>query len=152
MRSLLLLFLLISIQSKLMSQNNPAKQTPVFNHGALYVTDFKKSVEFYTQVMGFDTVPEPFKDGRHAWFRIGEGLTLHVIGGAPAVKEYYLSHHLCFSVGSLKDFIAVLDKNKIEWGDSKGKTTTITLRADGVQQIYFKDPDGYWIEVNDEKM
>jgi lactoylglutathione lyase len=24
----------------------------------------------------------------------------------------------------------------------------INIRADGVKQIFFQDPDGYWIEVN----
>jgi lactoylglutathione lyase len=28
---------------------------------------------------------------------------------------------------------------------------TAGLRPDGVRQIYFQDPDGYWIEVNDAK-
>jgi len=27
----------------------------------------------------------------------------------------------------------------------------VQLRPDGIQQIYFQDPDGYWIEVNDDK-
>ena len=25
----------------------------------------------------------------------------------------------------------------------------ITIRADGIRQIYFQDPDGHWIEIND---
>jgi len=25
------------------------------------------------------------------------------------------------------------------------------VRPDGVRQIYFQDPDGYWLEVNDSK-
>ena len=25
------------------------------------------------------------------------------------------------------------------------------IRPDGVKQIYFQDPDGYWIEVDDDK-
>jgi hypothetical protein len=33
---------------------------------------------------------------------------------------------------------------------AKGKNT-IDLRADRVHQLYFNDPDGYEIEVNDRK-
>ena len=65
------------------------KQKPVFNHAALYVVDLKKSSDFYLKVMGFDAVPEPFNDGKHAWFRIGTATTLHVIQGAAAMKDYY---------------------------------------------------------------
>jgi catechol-2,3-dioxygenase len=25
------------------------------------------------------------------------------------------------------------------------------VRPDGVKQIYFQDPEGYWIEINDDK-
>ena len=34
-------------------------------------------------------------------------------------------------------------------GDLLGTPGAITLRPDGIQQIYFRDPDGYWIEMND---
>jgi lactoylglutathione lyase len=27
----------------------------------------------------------------------------------------------------------------------------MTNRVDGVHQVFLKDPDGYWIEVNDAK-
>jgi len=27
----------------------------------------------------------------------------------------------------------------------------VTNRVDGVHQIYLKDPDGYWLEINDAK-
>jgi len=27
----------------------------------------------------------------------------------------------------------------------------VTVLSDGVSQIYLQDPDGYWIEVNDDK-
>ena len=32
-----------------------------------------------------------------------------------------------------------------------GEKSAVTKRVDGVQQIYFQDPDGYWIEVNDAR-
>jgi len=27
----------------------------------------------------------------------------------------------------------------------------VTTRPDGVHQIWFQDPDGYWLEINDVK-
>jgi lactoylglutathione lyase len=27
----------------------------------------------------------------------------------------------------------------------------VTNRVDGVKQFYFKDPDAYWLEINDAK-
>jgi lactoylglutathione lyase len=45
----------------------------------------------------------------------------------------------------------VLEKNKIEYENWAGQKMTVTTRVDGVKQIYFKDPDGYWIEINDAR-
>jgi lactoylglutathione lyase len=32
-----------------------------------------------------------------------------------------------------------------------GRKTCGDNRVDGIKQIYLQDPDGYWIEVNDDK-
>jgi lactoylglutathione lyase len=124
-------------------------QKPVFNHLALYVTDLQKSTNFYRDVIGLDTVPEPFHDGRHTWFAIGPTGRLHVIAGAATTAVHVKDNHLCFSVPSVNDFVKRLNKANIPYEDWPGKAQSITTRVDGVKQVYFKDPDGYWIEVND---
>lgn len=58
--------------------------------------------------------------------------------------------HLCFSVPSIEDFIANLDKHKIDYTNWPGTAKEPTVRVDGVKQIYFQDPDGHWIEVNND--
>lgn len=124
---------------------------PALNHIAIYVVDLKKSTFFYQQVIGLDTIPEPFHDGKHTWFSIGIKSHLHLIQGAAAATEHPKNSHLCFSVGSVDLFIASLKKNNIEYENWAGEKNTVTTRVDGVKQLYFKDPDGYWIEINDAK-
>ena len=34
---------------------------------------------------------------------------------------------------------------------ARGEAFKMTNRVDGVHQVFLKDPDGYWIEVNDAK-
>jgi lactoylglutathione lyase len=51
----------------------------------------------------------------------------------------------------MEEFIANLNKNEISYENWPGESNKITTRPDGVKQIYFKDPDGYWIEINDDK-
>jgi lactoylglutathione lyase len=121
------------------------------NHIALYVEDLGKSTRFYKDVLGLDTVPEPFKDGLHAWFKIGNGLTLHIIQGPKEKLMQYRNTHTCFSVRDIDHFIQHLTKAGINYEDVKGKQQAVTTRVDGVKQIYFKDPDGYWIEINNDK-
>jgi lactoylglutathione lyase len=48
---------------------------------------------------------------------------------------------------SVPDFITRLTKAGIAY-DLQGALGAITLRPDEIQQIYFRDPDGYWIEMN----
>ena len=58
---------------------------------------------------------------------------------------------MCFDFMDDPEFIKNLEKNKIEYEDWAGTKMKVTNRVDGVKQIYFRDPDGYWIEINDAK-
>lgn len=131
--------------------NAQMKKNPTLNHVAIYVHDLQKSANFYKNIIGLESIPEPFHDGRHEWFRIGEHSQLHLIKGAKSLEEHDKDSHLCFSVSSMEDFIKNLDKNNVLYEDWPGKPNKITTRPDGVKQIYFKDPDGYWIEINDDR-
>ena len=145
------MYKLLTLSVLLFIGQNSYSQKAILNHTAIYVVDAQKSVVFYKQILGLDTIPEPFHDGKHAWFRTGPGLALHIIEGAPAKKEYYKNQHTCFSVGSVQNFITLLQKNNITWEDRDGTKMAVTTRLDGVKQIWLQDPDGYWIEVNDAK-
>lgn len=133
------------------SLSTSAQTTPRINHIAFYVVDLKTSSDFYDNIVGLDTIPEPFHDGRHTWFLIGPKAHLHIISGATQKTPKDKNSHLCFSVPSVTDFIERLKKNNIEFESWAGEKNTYTNRVDGVKQIYFKDPDGFWIEVNDAK-
>ena len=127
------------------------KITPKLNHIAHYVVDLKLSGDFYMKIIGLDSIPEPFHDGKHIWLSVGYKTHLHLIQGASGPSILPKNSHLCFTVTSVADFIKVLDKNKIEYENWAGDKMSVTTRVDGVKQIYFKDPDGYWLEINDAK-
>jgi lactoylglutathione lyase len=132
-------------------KNAVPTKSPTLNHIAQYVVNLQTSTSFYQNIVGLDTIPEPFHDGRHTWFSVGNKSHLHLIQGAKEYTTKEKNTHLCFSVKSITKFIEVLTKNKIEYENWKGEKFAITKRVDGVQQIYFNDPDGYWIEINDAK-
>lgn len=133
------------------AQSKANKPKAVLNHTAIYVKDVKASATFYQTIVGLDTIAEPFHDGKHAWFRIAPGVAMHIIQGATEKKEYYKNQHTCFSVASVDAFAAMLKKNNIPWEDRDGAKLAITIRVDGVKQLWLQDPDGYWIEINDAK-
>jgi len=126
------------------------KKNPTLNHVAVNVFDLQISADFYKNIIGLESIPEPFHDGLHEWFSIGERSQLHLIKGAKSIEKRDKDSHLCFSVFSMEDFIANLDKNKVWYGNWPGEPNKITTRPDGVQQIFFKDPDEYWIEINND--
>jgi lactoylglutathione lyase len=133
------------------SSSASAQNKPRLNHIALYVMDLQKSTSFYKNVVGLDTIPEPFHDGRHTWFSIGAIGHLHIISGAAAKTPHDKNTHLCFSVDSINEFVTNLKKNGVEFENWAGEKNTVTNRVDGVKQLYFRDPDGYWVEINDAK-
>lgn len=121
------------------------------NHIAIYVHELKRSTDFYENVLMLQKIDEPFKDGKHTWFTLGPAGSLHLIEGAEANIKRDKNDHLCFSVKSIEDFIANLDKHKIEYTNWPGTAKAPTVRVDGVKQVYFQDPDGHWIEINNAK-
>ena len=121
------------------------------NHIALYVQDLQQSTQFYLHVIGLDSIPEPFHDGKHTWFLIGPKSHLHIISGVQLALPKEKNTHLCFTVPSVQDFIPRLTKYKVPYENWVGEKMAVTNRVDGVKQIYFQDPDGYWIEINDAK-
>jgi lactoylglutathione lyase len=139
-----------SMAALFVSLSAMAQNKPRLNHIARYVVDLKSSTQFYQQVVGLDTIPEPFHDGRHTWFSIGIHGHLHIISGATAKAPHDKNTHLCFSVLSINDYVANLKKNGVEYENWAGEKNTVTTRVDGVKQLYFRDPDGYWIEINDD--
>ena len=126
------------------------KKSPTLNHIAHYVVNLKVSTDFYLNIVGLDSIPEPFHDGLHTWLSMGGKAQLHLIAGAPAGLVHDKYNHLCFSVTSMENFVAALTKANIPYQDWPGKPNTITTRPDGIKQIFFTDPDGYWIEVNND--
>ena len=145
---ILLAIALFSFHNQSQSQS---KKMPSFNHLAINVADLKKSNSFYANIIGLDTIPEPFHDNKHTWFSLGTKMALHVIESSVRPTIFYKGNHLCFSVASVEQITKMLKKHTIKWEDWQGAAYGILARPDGVKQIYLQDPDGYWIEINDAK-
>jgi lactoylglutathione lyase len=126
-------------------------QGPHFSHQTIFVTDLDRSANFYEKVMELKRISEPFHDGKHVWFRVSEHGQLHVVSGAKEDVPHDINIHLAFSVPSMEAFTRHLDAAHVKYGNWAQDSKTPQLRPDKVKQIYLQDPDGYWIEVNDDK-
>lgn len=47
--------------------------------------------------------------------------------------------------------MARLDQAHVRYGTWQGEQKLTTVRPDGIKQVYFQDPDNFWLEVNDDK-
>lgn len=154
MRSIFIPFVLtvlFTAQIKMTMAQTEKKEAPtLLNHIAVYVADLQKATVFYETVFGLKQIPEPFKDGKHTWFTLGAAGQLHIIAGAKQNISYEKNNHLCFSVPSVDEFVLKLKTKGVAFENWAGVAGAVTKRVDGIKQIYFKDPDGHWLEVNDD--
>ncbi len=119
-----------------------------YDHFALEVQDLKKVGDYYSEVLLLEEIPHPSEPMGFRWFRIHGNTQLHLIGKDTVPVENRKSEHLCLSVSDLEAFIRHLEKSNVPYWDWPGKPGAVTLRADGVRQIYLKDPESNWIEIN----
>lgn len=113
----------------------------------LIVKDFKKSMDFYTNIMGFEVNS---KDGVFADFKLGEtSLAIFEKSGATSMlSEKYMNVGggavIAFQTKNLNMYV---DDVKKKGGNIvEGPKTTEW----GQKVVYFLDPDGNIIEVSEE--
>lgn len=121
-----------------------------YNHSALSVQDVERSAAFYKTVLNLKEITNRTQKDGIRWFATGDGKELHLVS---TVKEPVILNkalHIAFSTddADFDHFIKTLKSLKITYSDWPGEQNKITIRADGVKQIYLQDPDGNWIEVN----
>ena len=121
-----------------------------FDHYAIFVDDLERSAEFYRSVLGLEEIPDPFRDGRHIWFRVGGNLQLHIITPRGTETRPTADVHFAFRVPSVAEFAAHLASAGVGYGAMKPDSQIVT-RPDGIRQTYFQDPDGHWLEANEAK-
>lgn len=121
------------------------------DHTSLIVNQLDKTADFYGKILNLKEIPHPTKAPGFRWFTLQGNSQLHLIYKDTVVMKKHKSMHLCLSTPKLDALIKHLENNHIPYEDWPGKKSAVTLRADGVRQIYIQDPEGYWVEINDAK-
>jgi catechol 2,3-dioxygenase-like lactoylglutathione lyase family enzyme len=121
-----------------------------FNHVAISVIDVNRSADFYHNILDLKEITNRSEIPGIRWFNLREGQELHLISIVKEKVEVNKAVHLAVATPHFDSFVKKLEANKILFSDWPGKPNTVNIRADGIKQIFFQDPDGYWIEVNSE--
>lgn len=117
-------------------------------HVVLRARDLRRSVDFYTNVLGFkvsDVYPEEMVPGGMVFMRCNRdhhGVAL--VGGMAGPAEKHEMHHMAFEVDSLDEVFRARDHLR------KHKVPLVFegRRRAGVQiAVEFLDPDGHHLEI-----
>ncbi len=121
-----------------------------FNHIALSVKNVNQSIEFYQKVLQLDEIKNTASDSETRWLSLNEGKQLHLIPRPNSEIKINKAVHFALSTSDLDSVISNLKKLNITFSDWLDNPNQIYIRKDGIKQIYFQDPNGYWIEINDD--
>lgn len=119
-----------------------------FDHYTIKVNNLSESAEFYKKVLGLSEITNRTEKSYIRWFSLGDG-ELHIVERGSENIETDVGVHLALKLIDFDSFLSQLKKNGITSHNSKGEPGSYTTRTDGIRQVYFQDPDDYWIEVNE---
>lgn len=114
------------------------------HHVARVTKQPEASTRFYRDVLGFAEIPRPDFDFRGAWL-YNYGIQIHIIENhplAPADPERKIDprgNHLAFAVDDIEQAKQRLREHGIEFVEM--------VNAGGIHQVFFRDPDGHFIEL-----
>ena len=131
--------------------SNAQSFSPKFDHYTILVKDTAKSGDFYRDILQLKEKETPWGDDLPLpvlFLDIGNNQELHVTENKTISIKLHKIVHFAFTVKNFDGYLKYLNEKGIEYGDWSGKNMKSQTRIDGVKQIFFQDPDGYWIEVN----
>lgn len=120
-----------------------------FDHIALSVKDVEVSIAFYQNVFHLNEIRNTASDSETRWLSLGENKQLHLIPRPNSDIKTNKAVHFALATNDFKSFVKHLETLKIEYSDWRDTPNKDYIRKDGIRQVYFQDPNGYWIEVND---
>lgn len=147
MKKIVLLTVISLLTLQLWGQDN-ASFSLTFNHLALSVKDVNRSADFYGNILKLQEITNRTKMDGIRWFSFGEGKELHLISTLKENVSVNKAVHIALTTPDFDSFVKLLEKMSVVYSDWPGTLNKINIRADGIKQVFFQDPDGYWVEVN----
>lgn len=143
------LYLLLSSSVLIVSLAASNRMSLTFDHYSITVRNLDASASFYKEILSLPEIENKTEKETIRWFSMGDHAELHLIEGNTDEINTIQRIHLALKTPDLDSLLDTLEKNNIYYASAYGKPHTYNTRPDGIRQIYFQDPDGYWIEVND---
>jgi catechol 2,3-dioxygenase-like lactoylglutathione lyase family enzyme len=102
-----------------------------------------ENIAFYRDVLGFKEIQRPGFNFRGAWL-FNYGIQIHIIENVDAAPDPQRKidsrgDHLAFHVSDIELSKQQLQSAQIEFHEQ--------VNAGGIHQVFFRDPDGHFIEL-----
>jgi glyoxylase I family protein len=122
------------------------------HHVAIICSDYEKSKEFYTKVLGLKVISEVYREERKSYkldLRVGSHYQIELFSFAdvparPSYPEAAGLRHIAFTVNNISSYVNQLKVQGIEV--EKIRIDPLTQK----QFTFFADPDGLPIELYEE--
>lgn len=122
------------------------------HHIAIICSDYARSKQFYTQILGFPVVAETYREARRSYkldLRVTETVQIELFSfpeppPRPSTPEACGLRHLAFAVSNLDQEVTRLTAKGVE---------VEPIRIDELTDrrfTFFKDPDGLPLELYEE--
>ncbi|MDO6802904.1 VOC family protein [Wenyingzhuangia sp. 1_MG-2023] len=121
-----------------------------FNHVAISVKDVNKSVNFYQKVLKLKEIKNTASSSETRWLSLGDEKQLHLIPRPHLEVTTNKAVHFALAtadINAIINHLKTLDITYTDWLETPNKDY---VRDDGIQQFYLQDPDGYWVEINND--
>ena len=120
-----------------------------FDHQALPVNNLKITGDFYRDILGFQDIPTLVGTNKsHRWLANYEGKEIHLIFSNEKIQKTPKQIHMAFSPVDFEKFIDHLKINNVVFTNYELEVGVFQVRKDGIKQLWLRDPQGYWIEIN----
>ena len=118
------------------------------NHIAITVSDVGASAIFYSHVLGLQQIERPNFDRHGAWFTLGN-IELHLIKGIPRVADGddLIVSHIALESDCINSVVKKLRAMSPPVDFQINVSVPTANEKDIVDQIFIRDPDGYYIEI-----
>lgn len=121
------------------------------DHDALLVKDLEVAANFYKEILGLEEIPNGGLGDHIRWFQLKDMVQIHLIQSDEEVFQQK-GVHMALNTNKIEELMQHLKSKNIPFENWPGEKETTNSRPDGVKQIYLQDPDGYWIEINDNSL
>jgi lactoylglutathione lyase len=120
------------------------------DHIALLVRDLEASARFYAALPGIREVANPMGGTHIRWFEYAGGQRFHLQAGDVSRTHVEKATHFAFSTDDFESVLEIFAATGVAYSDFRGTPAAVNVRPDGVRAVFLQDPDGYWIEINDQ--